>query len=484
MVRHWLPGEQGGGGVKTEPSDGRTPRDHLAKLWELAGGDATALKSVVLTGADPVLPSSFRVGTAAQVSIAAAALAAAELWKERGGDAQSVSCDMRAAAIEFRSERYIHIDGKPPPPLWDKIAGVYNSGGKRWLRLHTNFTHHRDGVLDILGCANERDAVQAALMNWKAQDFEDAAAERGLVVTMMRSFDEWDAHPQGRAVAGLPLIEIIKIGDAAPQPLPAGERPLSGIRVLDLTRIIAGPVCGRTLAAHGADVMRVTSPNLPHIPGAIPDMGRGKLSAFIDLKTKEGHETLRTLAGQSDVFVQGYRPGGIAALGFSPHEAAKMRPGIIYASLSAYGHEGPWSDRRGFDSLVQTASGLNHAEAQALSVEGPKELPCQALDHATGYLMAFGVVLALHRRVTQGGSWLVRGSLAQTGRWLRQMGRVEKGHACANPGFDDIQDLVERAPSGFGALSAISHAAKMPVTPPGWARPSVPLGTHSPVWPS
>ncbi|MHA1164439.1 MAG: CoA transferase [Alphaproteobacteria bacterium] len=464
-------------------SSASLPFDHLTKLWELAGGDAAALQSVSLTGADPVLPSSFRVGAAAQVSITAAALASAELWKERGGEAQRVSCDMRAAAIEFRSERYIHIDGKPPPPLWDKIAGVYQAGDKRWLRLHTNFPHHRDGVLEILRCANERDAVQAALVNWKAQDFEDAAAERGLVATMMRSFDEWDAHPQGRAVAGLPLLEIIKIGDAEPQPLPEGERPLSGIRVLDLTRIIAGPVCGRALAAHGADVMRVTSPNLPHVSGLIADVGRGKLSAFIDLKTKEGHETLSGLAGGCDVFVQGYRPGGIAALGFSPQDAAKMRPGIIYASLSAYGHEGPWSDRRGFDSLVQTASGINHAEARAAGVDGPKELPCQALDHAAGYLMAFGVMMALKRRATQGGSWLVRGSLAQTGRWLRQMGRVEGGHACADPGFDDVQDLVERSPSGFGELAAISHAAKMPITPPGWVRPSVPLGTHPPVWP-
>lgn len=461
----------------------QSPYDHLAKLWELAGGDTAALQSVVLSGAEPVLPSSFCVGTIAQVSIAAAALASAELWKLRSGDTQTVCCDMRAAGIEFRSERYIHTDGKPPPPLWDKIAGVYRARDERWLRLHTNFPHHRDGVLDILRCANERDAVQAALANWKAQDFEDAAAERGLVVAMMRSFDEWDAHPQGRAAAGLPLLEIVRIGEADPQPLPAGERPLAGIRVLDLTRIIAGPVCGRALAAHGADVMRVTSPNLPHVSGLIADVGRGKLSAFIDLQTSEGFATLRGLIGTGDVFVQGYRPGGVAALGFSPEDAAKIRPGIIYATLSAYGHEGPWSGRRGFDSLVQTASGFNHAEAPAAGVEGPKALPCQALDHAAGYLMAFGVMMALKRRATQGGSWLVRGSLAQTGRWLRQMGRVEGGHACADPGFDDVQDLVERAPSGFGELAAIRHAAIMPVTPPGWTRPSVPLGTHPPIWP-
>jgi crotonobetainyl-CoA:carnitine CoA-transferase CaiB-like acyl-CoA transferase len=212
-------------------------------------------------------------------------------------------------------------------------------------------------------------------------------------------------------------------------------------------------------------------------------MGRGKLSTFIDLQTNEGQETLRGLVEASDVFSQGYRPGGISELGFSPQAVAQICPGIIYVSLSAYGHEGPWSDRRGFDSLVQTASGFNHAEALAAGIDGPKELPCQALDHAAGYLMAFGVMTALKRRATQGGSWLVRSSLAQTGRWLRRMGRVEGGHACPDPGFDDIQDLVEQCPSGFGELTVVSHAAKMQKTPATWSRPSVPLGSHLPQWP-
>lgn len=460
------------------------PLDCLTNLWEQFDGNPGAIQSVKLTGDDPVLPSSFRVGTAAQVSISAAALAAAELWKLRGGIEQTISCDMRAAATEFRSERYFRICDQPRGSAWDKIAGVYKAGDGRWLRLHTNFPHHRDGVLDVLGCcANDRDAVQASLSEWSAQKFEDAAAERGLVVTMMRTEDEWNAHPQGRAVAELPVLEIIKIGDADPQPLQTSDRPLSDIRVIDLTRIIAGPVCGRALAAHGADVMRVTSPNLPHIPGIAPDVGRGKFSAYIDLQTDEGRKILRGLIGESDVFSQGYRPGGISDLGFSPQDAAEMRPGIIYLSLSAYSHEGPWSDRRGFDSLVQTASGFNHDEAGAAGVDGPKELPCQALDHATGYLMAFGAMVALRRRATQGGSWLVRGSLAQTGLWLRQMGRVQNGFDCADQDLDDVQDLLESSTSGYGELSAITHSAIMSTTHAYWVRPSVPLGFHDPVWP-
>ena len=198
-----------------------------------------------------MLPSSFPVGTAAQASIAASALAAAELWRLRTGQSQRVALDMRHAAVECRSERYLRVAAKPLPDLWDKIAGTYRCGDGRWVRLHTNFAHHRDGVLKLLGCAYDRDAVKQALQDWRAEDLETAAAEAGLVVTAMRSFAEWDAHPQGRAVANLPVFSIERIGAAPAEHLPPGARPLSGVRVLDLTRIIAGPVAGRVSMAPG-----------------------------------------------------------------------------------------------------------------------------------------------------------------------------------------------------------------------------------------
>ncbi len=194
-------------------------------------------------------------------------------------------------------------------------------------------------------------------------------SQPGLVITATRSFEEWDAHPQGRAVADLPLFSIEKIGDAPPQPLPAGDRPLSGIKVLDLTRVIAGPVCGRTLASHGADVLLITAAHLPSMEALVIDNGRGKLSAHLDLREAAGRETLAALLRKADIFVQGYRPGAIAQYGFSAEEAAQLRPGIVCVSLCAYGHEGPWANRRGFDSLVQNANGLNDAEAQAVGVE-------------------------------------------------------------------------------------------------------------------
>jgi crotonobetainyl-CoA:carnitine CoA-transferase CaiB-like acyl-CoA transferase len=458
------------------------PANVLAGLWRGAGQDDAALGEIEFTGAEPVLPSSFAVGTAAQATIAAAALAAGELWRLRTARRQHVRVDMRAAAIEFRSERYLRVNGKVPDEYHDNIAGLYRCGDGRWIRLHTNLPHHCSGLLALLGCEHHREAVKRTLEGWKAEKLEDAAAEAGLVVTACRSFTEWDAHPQAQAVAKLPLFTIERIGDAPLKPLPAAERPLSGIKVLDLTRIIAGPVCGRTLAAHGADVLLVTAAHLPSMLPLVIDTGRGKLSTSLDLREPNARDALAGLVRDADIFVQGYRPGAIATRGFGPQEVAKLRPGIIYVSLSAYGHEGPWAKRRGFDSLVQTASGLNDAEAQAFGSSEPKALPAQELDHATGYLLAFAAMSALAQRAQQGGSWHVRCSLAQTGYWFRNLGRVD-GMECRDPRSADVRDLLEEAPSGFGQLTAVRHAATMSETPPRWTRPSVPLGTHPPAWP-
>jgi crotonobetainyl-CoA:carnitine CoA-transferase CaiB-like acyl-CoA transferase len=403
----------------------------------------------------------------------------------RTGRAQAVSVDMRAAELDGRSERHMRLAGSPPGPSWDKIAGVYHTGDGRTVRLHTNFRHHREGMLKLLGCAYDREAVQAALSKWEGEKFETAAADAKLVATMLRSPAEWAAHPQGSAVALLPLFEIRKTGEAPARALPpAGERPLSDIRVLDLTRVIAGPVCGRTLAAHGADVMRITASHLPGFTLLDTDTGRGKLSATLDLRAEEECERLSGLLREAHVFVQGYRPGGIAAFGFSPEACAEIRPGIVPVSLSAYGHVGPWALRRGFDSLVQNASGINWAEAEAAGIAtGPKELPCQALDHATGYLMAFGAMMALARKAREGGSWHVRVSLAQTAHWLTQLGRLPKGFDCPDPSHADVADLLDKMDTPQGRLTFVKHAALLSETPAFWARPPVPLGTHAAVWP-
>jgi crotonobetainyl-CoA:carnitine CoA-transferase CaiB-like acyl-CoA transferase len=461
----------------------QSPREILSDVWTSVGGAASALDALTLTGEEPQLPSSFRVAAAAQVSIAASALAAAEIWKMRKGQAQQVAVDMRHAVVECRSERYLRVDNTPPPPAWDAIAGVYKvSDG--FVRLHTNFPHHRDAVCKVLDCKAEREAVQAALMQWKGEAFETAAYAQGGVVAFMRSHDEWSATPQAKALAGLPLISITKIGEAAPRPWPPGERPLAGIRVLDLSRVIAGPVAGRTLAAHGADVLLVSGPELPAIPWLTIDTGRGKLTSFVELKSEEGRATLRELLAHADIFSQGYRPRALAGLGFSPEDAARNNPGIIYVTLSAYGAAGPWAERRGFDSLVQTTTGFNHAEGQAAGIDGPKELPAQMLDHATGYFMAFGAMKAKARQAREGGSWHVQVSLAQTGRWLWNLGRVVHGLDTRDITEEAVMPFIETMDSGFGALRSVRHSAVLSKTPAFWAHPAMPLGSHPPQWPS
>ncbi|MBW7964281.1 CoA transferase [Bradyrhizobium sp. BR 10261] len=462
----------------------QSPTDILKDIWTSADGEPAALEHMHLTGEEPQIPSSFRVAVAGQTTIAAAGLAAAEIWRLRSGEVQKVNVDMRHAVVECRSERYLRLDDKPPPPAWDAIAGVYRTGDNSFVRCHTNFPHHRDAVCKVLGCAPERDKVQAALMQWKGEDFETAAYAAGGVVALMRSYDDWSALPQARALAELPLISIEKIGDARPKQWPKGDRPLAGLRVLDLSRVIAGPVAGRTLAAHGADVLLVSGPELPAIPWLTIDTGRGKLTTFIDLKSEAGRAQLRELLKDADIFSQGYRPRALASLGFSPEEVAHINPGIVYVTLSAYGHAGPWAERRGFDSLVQTATGFNHAEGKAAGIDGPKELPAQILDHATGYLMAFGAMMAKARQAREGGSWHVRVSLAQTGRWLWNLGRLESGLETPDLTGEVVHAaFMETVSSGFGTLQAVRHSAVLSRTPARWSRPAMPLGSHSPQWP-
>src|SRR4030088_2236548 len=461
----------------------QSPREILTDLWALAGGDPSALEAVTLHGEEPQVPSSFRLAAAAQASIAATGLAAAQVWKWRSGQSEDLAVDMRHAVVECRSERYLRVDGKPPPPTWDAIAGIYKTRDRRFVRLHTNFRHHRDAVCKVLNCKPERDDVQAALMQWDGEAFETAAYAGGCVVALMRSHDEWSALPHAEAIAALPPVSIEKIAEAAPKPWPAGDRPLAGLRVLDLSRVIAGPVAGRTLAVHGADVLLISGPDLPAIPWLTIDTGRGKLTSFVELKSEPGREVLRGLLASADIFSQGYRPRAIASLGFSPQEAAKISPGIVYVSLSAYGDSGPWAERRGFDSLVQTSTGFNHAEGQAAGVDGPKELPAQMLDHATGYLMAFCAMMAKARQSREGGSWHVRVSLAQTGRWLWNLGRVADGFKTEDLNGEAVRPFIEEVPSGFGALQSVRHADVLSKTPAFWARPAVPLGSHPPQWP-
>ena len=492
-----------------------TARATLAALWQAAGLPAAALAQIDL-GDDsaPVLPSSFNVASAAQASLGAAALAAAELWHMRHPQQprQRVAVDRAHATLDCRG--FFMLDGRVPA-MWDKLSGLYPCGADGagpspgaatgWVRIHANFAHHRDGALQLLGLPpgpdTSRDAVAQALHRWRAEDFEQAAAQAGLVVAAARSFADWDAHPQGQALAAQPLLAIDRLGDAAPLawpdaagPASAANPPLHGLRVLDLTRILAGPVAGRCLAAYGADVLLVNAPHLPNIE-SIADTSRGKLSTLIDLREPGGRAQLHALIDGAHVLLQGYRPGALAGRGYSPEALAQRRPGIVVAELSAYGWVGPWAGRRGFDSLVQTATGFNLAEAEAVdkarpapgSPALPQALPMQILDYATGHLLAFGIQAALWRQANQGGSWRVRVCLAGVGLWLRSLGRQAGGLAAIAPSLSPWLELSDcgfgAGPGGSAVLRAPRHAAQFSATPARWRRPSMPPGSHAPLWP-
>lgn len=454
--------------------------ERLQDVWLIGGLPLDALGFAHLTGNDPVFASSFAVGSAAQVSITAAALAACELGYLRCGARQQVHVDMLHAAVECSG--WFTLDGREPKQ-WDDFSGLYRCADG-YVRMHANFAHHRDGALRLLGLSSSvatRADAESAMLQWRALDFEHAASERGLVATALRTFAQWDATAQGQAISVQPLMTLSRIGDAAPLKLPSlstNDRPMAGVRVLDLTRILAGPVAGRALAAHGADVLLINSPDLPNI-AAIADTSRGKRSAQLDLRTGPGHAALWQLIDGAHVFSQGYRPGGLAALGFSPESLAARRPGIVYVSLTAYGCEGPWAERRGFDSLIQNAMGFNHAEGEAAGDSIPRAFPMQILDQASGYLMAFGAAAALCRQQLEGGSWHVQVSLAQTGHWLRSMGRIADGLNVEKP---DFGRFLETTVSGFGKLQAVCPSAKLARNPPGYGLASMPPASSEPCW--
>ena len=457
-----------------------TARTALERLWSLAECDPGALDRIELAGEEPVLPSVFRIGTAASACIGAAGLAASELWRLRTGTEQPVRVEMRYAAIAYRSEAYLRIDGSPVEGP-RRAQSYFRDASGRWMQLHMVYPHHRDGILRVLGCPDDEDAIARALAHNDAFEVEDELASRGLPGYALRTRAEWEAHLQAAALSTVPVVEFERIGDAEPRSLPDGERPLSGVRVADLTRVIAGPIGGRTLAAHGADVLRIHPPHLPELPVLAMDGGRGKRCAVVNLHDASDRSAFDALVGGTDVFVQGFRPGGLASFGYGPEEVAERRPGIVYVTLSAWGESGPWSRRHGFDSLVQTATGIVAEGSAARGIEEPAPLPCQALDHSTGYLAAFGAMAGLARRATQGGSWLVRVSLAATGRWLDGLGRID-GLSVPDPDPTAVTDRLERCRTAFGEMTSIRCAEELPVTPARFILPSAPLGSHRCEW--
>lgn len=445
----------------------------------LAGRMPRADDDVRFSGGDPVFPTPFAIGSAGAAALGAIGVAASDLWRLRTGRGQTVAVDLRAAAASLRSNTYVLRDGQKPVS-WDPLAGHYATSDGRHMFLHTNHPHHRAGALRVAGAQSEdRAGLAAAVAEWKGQDIEDAIAAAGMVGGLTRTQAEWAAHPHGQAVSRLPLFEIVKIGEAPPETLPAGDRPLAGIRVLDLTRVLAGPTCGRMLAENGADVLHIAAEHLPYQTDLLMDTGHGKRGAYLDLREAANVERLKALVKGAHVFSQGYRPGTLAARGFSSEALAAMRPGIVCLSLCAYSHAGPWADRRGFNSIVQNVTGMAVAGS---SLDKPRNMPVQANDYIAGYIGALGVMLALHKRATEGGSWLVRLSLVQVAHWIGGLGTVDASSAKAELAEEEIAAITMETIGPFGRLRHLRPVVQLSETPGFYARPAEPLGSSKPEW--
>lgn len=411
------------------------------------------------------LPSCFAVTDLAVASIGAAA---SELSSLRG--AESVCIDRRLASLWF--DMTLRPESWSLPPAWDAIAGVYKAQDG-WIRLHTNAPHHREAALKVLGCAAEKDAVSEAVAKWDRLALEDAIIACGGAAAAMMSLDEWRAHPQGRAVSSEPLIAWQTTAEGA------APATLEGLKVLDLTRVLAGPVATRFLAAYGAEVLRIDPPWWSE-PGVEPEVTLGKRRTGLDLRQPEDKRVFEGLLAKADVIVHGYRPGALAGLGYDAERLRAIAPHLIDVSLCAYGWTGPWAGRRGFDSLVQMSCGIADEGMRRKGVDQPVPLPVQALDHATGYLMAAAVLRALRTRNTSGRVLSARLSLARTAALLVSDGvRNFEGEPIAETGAD-LADAVE--PTGWGP----AHRLRFPVTldgsEPSWSIPSGPLRIDSPQW--
>ena len=447
--------------------------------------------AVTITGTDPVFSTRFKIAETCAAVLGGVGLAVADLWQLKTGRAQDVTVDARHAAAGLRSSVYLQ---RPNPDGAFKavinrhheamiaITQPWRTKDGRWVLTHFGLPNLKARMLKLLDCEPDPGSVARAVAKWDALDLEAAIDEARLCGGMVRSNAEWLQHPHARALAAKPIVEIIKLADSDPEPLSQGGRPLTGIRALDLTRILAGPMAARTLAEHGADVLMVTAERLPQIPEHVLDTSHGKRSCFLDLSAAEDAARLRTLIASADVFSQGYRPGSISKLGFGPEEVATLRPGIIYASIDCYGADGPLSHRGGWEQVAQTMTGLCHEGRTMTRPDGPALLPAAACDYTTGYLAAYGILLALAIRARDGGSYHVRASLCRSGMFIYQQGKVEFPGLGLDLTAAELDRMrIESRPKS-GPLRHLGPIVKLSETNPHWTRPTPQLGGDAPHW--
>lgn len=446
-----------------------TARQFLSTICSPLDGLAPAAGRVAFAGAE-ALPSVYPVTDLAAASIGAACLAVSRLT----GDAP-VTVDRRLASLWFGWS--LRPEGWTLPPVWDPIAGDYRTEDG-WIRLHTNAPHHRAAALGVLDVPGERETVVSAVERWRKDELESRIVEAGGCAAAMRSSADWKTHPQGAAVGGEPLIALTPHAAAPGAWRPRRDRPLTGIRVLDLTRILAGPVATRFLAGYGAEVLRIDPPGWDE-GAVVPEISLGKKGARLDLEAREDRARFEALLAEADLLVHGYRPGALDGLGYDDAARRALNPALIDVSLDAYGWSGPWQGRRGFDSLVQMSTGIAETGMTTLGRDRPTPLPVQALDHATGYLMATAAVHALAERQASGGATTASLSLARTAGLLTDASASEQG-AAIHPVEEDWSADIEA--TDWGTARRLRPPALIDGVPMAWDRPARRLGSAEPVW--
>lgn len=430
--------------------------------------------SVSITG-EGELPSWFRVTDLAVLTMAAAGLTLARLMSASTGDRPEVIVDRCLASFWFR--RSIRPQGWELPPVWDSIAGVYRTKDG-WIRLHTNARHHREAALAVLGGVGERHAVAKAVSGWQGEALESAIIEAGGCAAALQSLEAWAEHPQGAAVASEPLVAWREEAISSKSMDHEGNTPLEGVRVLDLTRVLAGPICTRFLAGFGADVLRIDPPDWDE-PAVTPETTLGKRRAGLDLNDRQDRQTFEELLAAADVLVHGYRPGALDGLGFDLAKRRALNPALIDVALNAYGWSGPWSKRRGFDSLVQMSSGLADFGMKQSGAEEPLALPVQALDHATGYLMAAAVLQGLAKR-REGRASQARLSLARTAHLLSQAPNASANGGITTSTEQDLDPGCEH--TAWGKARRLRFPMTIGGVTPHWRYPAGLLRTDQAVW--
>ena len=437
--------------------------------------------TVELDEGAPLLATRFAAAEGAAAALGAGAAVAGRIGAARGltsagpGAVSLATRHVEASLLSFAQLDFDDAErapaGRLAPEARTAAAGFMRAADGRWVYLHPGFPHNTEGLLRLLGVPDDRDRVQAAVAARSGQELEDAIASAGLCGAMVRTPEEWDASPAGALLASRPVVEVIQIGESDPEPFSGGAgRPLDGVKVLDLTRVLAGPTCARTLASYGAGVLRVGAEQLPTIPLFVADTGFGKRFTHLDLRRPDAAQTLRRLVREADVFSQGYRTGAMDRLGFGVTDAVQLRPGLVYVSINCYGHEGDWRSRPGWEQLAQTVTGMAHAHGIHSGTDGPALLPAAVTDYTTGYLAALGALVALERRARVGGSYWVRVSLARTGMWFRGLGL--RDGLDATPATDAERDRWrDRTDSDWGPIRYLRPAVRLSGTEVGWTLP-------------